>query len=258
LVSESTEITKITFNHIRSWIVVLSKDGISNRSINRKISSVRSFFKFLKRNKPDIINPCDKIVALKIPKRLPSVIKESEMNSLYQVVFQNKEVDYFLWRDFMLVELIYNTGIRRAELISITFEDIDLFSKTLKVYGKGGKERLIPLNPTILDYLDQYLNFRREVGLENKFLFLSNKLNKLYPKAVYNIVKKYLSLISTIENRGPHALRHSFATHITNRGAELNAVKALLGHSSLAATQVYLHNSIDQLKEVYKQAHPKG
>lgn len=259
LITESIEIDKISYNDVRSWLVDLSTNQVSNRTINRKITSLRSFFKFLQKEFPSINNPCDRIQALKIPKRLPTIIRESEVNQFYDIVFDTEQIDYFHWRDYLILELLYNTGIRRSELINIRIQDINLNHGLLKVMGKGRKERLIPLNQELIENILQYLNWRNKIkNLDVKYLFLTENYKQLYPKAVYNIVKKYLSLITTIDKKSPHVLRHSFATHLTNRGAELNAVKELLGHSSLAATQVYTHNSIDQLKNIYKKAHPKG
>lgn len=251
-------LNEVKHRDVRSWIVALSEDGVSNRSINRKISALRSFYKFIRKQHPQIPNPCALVKALKTPKRLPQTLKEQEIQHLRELIVKD-ESNYQQIRDYTIVELIYATGIRRSELVEMKLTDLDFSLKALRVIGKGSKERLIPISPTLEGILKTYLEIRSNFEeLDTDYMFLSNKLNKIYPKAVYNIVKKYLSLITTIENRGPHALRHSFATHLTNRGAELNAVKALLGHASLAATQVYTHNSIEQLKSIYQQAHPKG
>lgn len=256
--SNDTSIFDIQFMHVRSFIVELSKDNIKNRSINRKVVSLRSFFKFIRKKHPEINNPCDKVQALKIPKRLPTVVKEQDLLKINDAIFSGEE-SFTQWRDFSIIELLYNTGIRRAELIDLKVFDVNLYNKEIKVMGKGKKERLIPLSENILLTLMTYLDKRSEILEEPcTHLFFTDNFKQIYPKAVYNIVNKYLSLITTVEKRSPHVLRHSFATHLTNRGAELNAVKKLLGHSSLAATQVYTHNSIEQLKSIYKLAHPKG
>lgn len=257
-VQETASIKEIKFIHVRSWVVSLAEDEVSNRSINRKISSLRSFFKFLRKSDSSILNPTDKIFALKIPKRLPPMVKEEELKKVFDVIFDGEET-YQKWRDFAIIELLYNTGIRRAELIQLTLDDFSPSQNQIRVLGKGRKERIIPLNSSIAATMNLYIAWREGLkGVESPSLFLSDGLKDIYPKAVYNIVKKYLSLITTAEKRSPHVLRHSFATHLTNRGAELNAVKDLLGHSSLAATQVYTHNSIDQLKNIYQKTHPKG
>ncbi len=258
-ITEHQVLSGVSHHHVRSWIVDLAKESISNRSINRKVTSVRSYFKFMQKSMPDLKNPCDRIQSLKIPKRLPSIVRESEVLQFYDCIFNDEAEDYFKWRDYLILELLYNTGIRRSELIQLTIRDVNLISGWMKVFGKGKKERLIPLNSSLIENIQRYLEWRNKIeNLSVSYLFLSDSYKQLYPKAVYNIVKKYLSLITTIDKKSPHVLRHSFATHLTNRGAELNAVKELLGHSSLAATQVYTHNSIDQLKSIYKKAHPKG
>ena len=257
-VEDDILVNEVKFNQVRSWIVSLSEDNISNRTINRKISSLRSFYKFLRKKNLELVNPTDRVTALKIPKRLPAMIKEEELSRLQEVIFDGEE-DYFAWRDFTIIELLYNTGIRRSELINLRLVDFSSSGKHIKVLGKGKKERIIPLNSSILSTINSYIGFRTDMkDVKTDAFFLSDKLNEIYPKAVYNIVRNYLSLITTSKKKSPHVLRHSFATHLTNRGAELNAVKDLLGHASLAATQVYTHNSIEQLKNIYQKTHPKG
>ena len=258
LIEDEIRVDEVKFNQVRSWIVSLSEDNISNRSINRKICSLRSFYKFLRKRNLELVNPTDRISALKIPKRLPDVIKEEELRRIQEVVFDGEE-DYFTWRNFTIVELLYNTGIRRSELIKLRLADFSSSGNYIKVMGKGKKERIIPLNSSILSTINSYIGFRERIKEVNTdAFFLSDRLNEIYPKAVYNIVRNYLSLVTTSKKKSPHVLRHSFATHLTNKGAELNAVKDLLGHASLAATQVYTHNSIEQLKNIYQKTHPKG
>ncbi len=258
LIKDEIHVADVKFNQVRSWIVSLAEDNISNRTINRKISSLRSFYKFLRKKNQELVNPTDRINALKIPKRLPAMIKEEELSELRNVIFDGEE-DYFSWRDFTIIELLYNTGIRRSELINLRLGDFSAKGNYIKVFGKGKKERIIPLNSSILSTINSYIIFRESINkVTTDSFFLSDRLNDIYPKAVYNIVRRYLSLVTTSKKKSPHVLRHSFATHLTNRGAELNAVKDLLGHASLAATQVYTHNSIEQLKNIYQKTHPKG
>jgi integrase/recombinase XerC len=243
--------------HVRSWIVTMVEDGIANRSINRKIVTLRNFYKFLRKSNIELRNPCDKIQALKTPKRLPSFVQEKDLRNTFELIVQDTS-DPFQWRDYVIVELLYNTGLRRSELINLQKSDISFNRNVMRVMGKGGKERLVPLSDTLISDLKKYLDILNERGYLSDKVFITESSKKLYPKAVYNIVKKYLSLLTTVEKKSPHVLRHSFATHLMNRGAELNAVKEILGHSSLAATQVYTHNSIEELKSIYKKAHPKS
>lgn len=254
---EIVDLHEVKNFHVRSWVVELVEEGIANRSINRKIVAIRNFFKYSRRSNPELSNPCDKIQALKTPKRLPSFVQEKDLNNTFELIV-NDETNPFQWRDFLIIELLYNTGIRRSELIELKFSDISFYRNVIKVMGKGNKERLVPLSNHLVDDMRRYHELMREEGFNENFVFISRSGKKLYPKAVYNVVKKYLSSLTTIEKRSPHVLRHSFATHLMNRGAELNAVKEILGHSSLAATQVYTHNSIEELKSIYKNAHPKG
>lgn len=255
---EIQEVQLVKHVHVRSWIVALAEDGISNRSINRKVISVRNFYKYLRKSIFDIVNPCDKIRALKTPKRLPVYLKEEELADVFVSIVKDAD-DPFQWRDFLIVELLYNTGIRRSELINLKKVDVSLARGSIRVLGKGNKERMVPLSFRLIANFKLYLDVLKTSGFDDsRFIFSSPNSNKLYPKAVYNIVKKHLSLLTTVEKKSPHVLRHSFATHMMNGGAELNAVKEILGHASLAATQVYTHNSIEELKSVYKKAHPKG
>ncbi len=255
------EITKdevIEHIHIRAWIVNLLEQKITTRSINRKLSTLKSYFQFLTKRAVLAANPMLKVIAPKVGKRLPIVIPADRLEFLFeQVEFGN---EFKGVRDKMMLELLYQTGIRRSELIHLTYQNIDLQGLTIKVLGKGNKERLVPISHKLSRALQNYMTVRNAnfpLELFN-FLFVTEKGKKLYPKKVYSIVNHYLSLVTTEEQRSPHVLRHSFATHLSNNGADLNAIKELLGHSSLAATQVYTHNSIERLKEVYQQAHPKA
>jgi integrase/recombinase XerC len=253
-----TSIPEVRHFHTRAWIVELMQNKITPRSINRKLSTLKTYFKFLKRRKEIQENPMLKVIAPKVGKRLPVVVKEVELENLFEKINFGK--GYAAVRDEMVMEMLYSTGMRRSELINLTPNDLDFFNNRVKVLGKGNKERLIPFARQLADRLENYLAIRNdEFGLgATGSLFLTGKGKEMYPKLVYNLVKKYLSQITTVEQRSPHVLRHSFATHLSNNGADLNAIKELLGHSSLAATQVYTHNSIEKLKKVYQQAHPKA
>ena len=204
------------------------------------------------------INPMARIIAPKQPKRLPVFIQENQMKKLLDDV--NFEEGFTGQRDKLIIHLLYATGIRRAELIHLKFSDFDFNGMQFKVLGKGKKERIIPFGDGLKRAIQSYLDMSEKVFFRERenFLFLTVKGIKMYPKLVYNIVNKYLKLVSSVEYKGPHVLRHSFATHLSNNGAELNAIKELLGHSSLAATQIYTHNSIERLKKVYQLAHPKS
>ena len=247
-------------NHqiIRSWMVSLMDQSIDPRSINRKISTLRSFYKFLLREKVVKENPVLKIQTPKTSKRLPNFISDDKLSDLLDnQVFEN---DFFGLRDKLVLELLFGTGIRLSELLGIKEKDVYLEEKTLKVLGKRNKERIVPINHSLVELLKQYFNDKKvQLFLnDSEVLIVTNTGSPAYPKLIYRIVNKYLSLISTQEKKSPHVLRHSFATSLLNNGADINAIKDLLGHASLAATQVYTHNSIERLKFIYKQAHPKA
>ncbi|SFG92868.1 tyrosine-type recombinase/integrase [Pontibacter chinhatensis] len=243
---------------IRSWILTLVQNNIKPRSINRKIACLRSYYKFLLAQERIKVNPMLRIKAPKASKRLPAFVQEEPFNNLldsftFEDTFEGQ-------RDRLILEFLYGTGIRLAELINIEASDINLSAKTVRVLGKGNKERIVPLNDSLLLALDAYKTEKKHfLGDNNSVkLLVTNKARPLYPKFVYRVVKKYISLITTSEHNSPHVLRHSFATHLLNKGADLNAIKDLLGHASLAATQVYTHNSIEQLKSIFEKAHPKA
>ena len=243
--------------HIRSWIVSLMQSDISPRSINRKLSSLKAYFKYLQKRGVIKVNPTNKVIAPKPSKKLPVFLKEKATQLLFEQIEFGEGFEAL--RDKLILELLYGTGMRRAELIGLTIANVDLAKQVVKILGKGNKERLVPFGTPLKALLIQYLEQRKEIHSQNKDrLFLTDKGNVLYPKFVYNVVQRYLSAVTTQEKRSPHVLRHTFATHLMNEGANLNAVKELLGHSSLASTQVYTHNSIEKLKQVYKQAHPKA
>jgi len=248
-----------THRHIRAWIVKLLEQKQSTKTVNRKLSTLKTFYKFLTRNDYVQTNPMDKVLAPKQRKTLPVFVPESEMENLFELVeFPN---DFEGSRDQAILELFYATGIRLSELISIKVKDIDFHEETVKVLGKRRKERIIPfsrkLRPVLKKYISEYEKMFGKFE-QGAFFFVTKKGDKLYPKLVYRTVGKYLDMVSTVEKRSPHILRHTFATHLLNNGADLMAIKELLGHSSLAATQVYTHTSIEKLKESYNQAHPRA
>ncbi|WP_298898003.1 tyrosine-type recombinase/integrase [uncultured Psychroserpens sp.] len=255
---DADSITDINYQQIRHWIVNLVESGISNRSINRKVSSLNTYYKFLIKTKSIEVNPLAKHKALKVSKKVQVPFSEVEMKQVLEAL--NSAKDFEGLRNRLVIELFYATGIRRIELVQLKISDIDLSNNTLKVLGKRNKERLIPLIDSVVKTIEDYLHLRNnlETIVDNSHLFLTKKGVKIYETLVYRIINDYFSNVSTKVKRSPHILRHSFATHLLNQGANLNAVKELLGHSSLAATQVYTHNSIAELKKVYSNTHPRS
>lgn len=253
-----SEIVTVNYSIVRSWIVSLVDSGISNRTVNRKISSLKTYYKFLLKTSQIEINPLAKHKALKTSKKIQVPFSENEIGNVMEL-FKEKE-DFEGVRDRLIVELFYSTGIRRAELIHIRVGDISFSQQSLKVLGKRNKERIIPLLPTVLESLSHYLSIRAQLEniKDSEYLFLTQKGVKIYETLVYRIINSYFSKTSEKVKKSPHILRHSFATHLLNEGADINSVKELLGHSSLASTQVYTQNSIAKLKEVYKNAHPRN
>ncbi|TYA54743.1 tyrosine-type recombinase/integrase [Formosa maritima] len=255
---ESDSIDTINYSQIRSWIVSLVEKDISNRSINRKISSLNSYYKFLLKIEAIQTNPLSKHKALKTSKKIQVPFSETEIATvLDQLHFEDSFEGI---RNKLIIELFYSTGIRRIELVELKLKDVDYSNKTLKVLGKRNKERIIPLLDSVIQTLLTYLESRiKLINIKDKdYLFLTKKGVKIYETLVYRIINEYFSLASSKVKKSPHILRHSFATHLLNQGADLNAVKELLGHSSLAATQVYTHNSIAELKKVYLNTHPRS
>lgn len=243
---------------IRSWIIFLSEQELKPRSINRKIASLKSFYKFLLKREHISQNPTLKLRPLKSEKKLPSFVKEAEMEQLLDH-FKFEE-GFVGLRDKLVIELLYSTGIRLSELINLKPSDINFYDKSIKVLGKRNKERVIPISGFIVKLIEEYIvSASDHFGAKNEsFLMLTDRGAKTYPVFIYRLIKKHLSQITYAEKKSPHVLRHTFATHLLNKGADLNAVKDLLGHTSLAATQVYTHNSLDKLKKVFDQAHPKA
>lgn len=253
-----SDIKNVSHLDIRNWMVSLMTDKISARSINRKVSSLKSYYKFLMRKGETLKNPFTKIQKPKVAKRLPSFVERTGMEELLTNVQFSEGYCGILEK--ITIELLYGTGMRRSELLNLKEADVDSYQQQLKVLGKGNKERLIPLHENLLQSLQQYRKDKKYYleSYDTNYLLCDEKGKKLSAAKVYHTVKKYLAQVSTIEKKSPHVLRHTFATHLMNNGADINAVKELLGHSSLAATQVYTHNTIDKLKDIYKKAHPKA
>ena len=248
----SNEVSEISFQIVRSWIASLLEKGVTPRSVNRKISTLKTYFKFLIREKVISESPMLKIVAPKSKKRLPVFIEENQIeNLLNEVEFDEGFIGD---RDKLIIELFYVTGVRLSELINIKVFDINFSNSLIKVLGKRNKERLIPLSINLVNELQTFV---RKHNLNN-YLFTNLGGTKVYTKLVYRVVKKYIGKISSVNKKSPHILRHTFATHMLNNGADINAIKELLGHANLSATQVYTHNTIEKLKTVYKQAHPRA
>lgn len=253
-----SDLKDITSPMVRTWLASLKEKKLTSKTINRKISSLRSFFKYQLKMKNISISPLAVILSLKVNRRLPSFIDQNDIHTLLN---NDYFPDTFEGRtDYLIFEILYQTGIRRSELIQLKEKHIDRYSATIKVLGKGNKERIIPINNQLIKITEEYINDKKKYFPEavDSYLLINKKGKPLYPKYIYNTVKFYLSKVSTNQRKSPHILRHSFATHLTNNGAQINAVKELLGHSSLAATQIYTHNTIEKLKEVHKQAHPKS
>lgn len=256
----STKFNSIDFalidqKDIRSWIIELSKSAHSSKTINRKIISIRGFFKYLLREKRITTNPAEKIPALKVKKRLPLFVEEKNMDYLLDSV--DFDDSFEGERDKLIIELFYLTGVRLTELKNLKLSAINLSRSEIKVLGKRNKERIIPITNDIKNRIAQHLEKRKEVKPNSEYLFLTKKGNQVYDKLIYRVVNKYLNLVTTLDKKSPHILRHTFATHMLNNGADLNAIKELLGHTNLSATQIYTHNTFEKLKSIYKQAHPR-
>ena len=250
------DLIDINYAQIRSWIVFLVDKDISNRSVNRKISSLKSFYKFLLKSKQINEDPLVKHKALKVGKRVQVPFSQKEMKEVIEKL--SVETDFKSLRDRLIVELFYSTGMRRSELINLTLSDVDLEQQTVKVLGKRNKERYIPLLKTVQQTFKIYLVERNKFSIDIGSLFITEKGKKIYGTLVYRIINSYFSGVSSKVKKSPHVIRHSFATHLLNEGADLNSVKELLGHSSLASTQVYVNSSLKELKKVYNQAHPRS
>ena len=254
--STNKEIKTTDKRAIRSWIVELSLKNLSPKSINRKIATLKSFFKFLIKRDVIEINPTTNITSLKTDQKIPNFLKEKDVNFLFDNLILEKNFNGE--RDMMILELLYGTGIRISELINLKTRNINLPKKEMKIMGKRKKERIIPLHQQIISQIKKYLDKKNEIKSTHEFLLCTNKGKKLYPMLIYRIVKKHLSSLINSKKYNPHLLRHTFATHILNKGGDLNSIKDLLGHESLAATQIYTHNSIEKLKETFKASHPRA
>ena len=247
---------EVIHTHLRAWVVSLLESQLNPVSVNRKIACLKSYFKFMRARGFVVKNPASRIRPLKTEKKLPFFLRLSETTFLLDhIAYENS---FSGMRDQLVIELLYASGIRLSELINLKEDDVNFYDGTLKILGKRNKERLVPINEFLIKMIESYL---REYKFEEKlkgYLLLTDKKKQMYPMFVHRLVQKYLSQITTSKKRSPHILRHTFATHMLDKGAELNAVKELLGHTSLAATQIYTHNSMEKLKKTFDQAHPKA
>ena len=259
LESENMPFEEVDYKFLRYYFSTLREQGKEASSVNRAISSIKSYYKFLVREELIAKNPMALIKAMKTAKRLPVVVEKEKMVKLLEQLDQEAE-DFERRRDFIVLELLFGTGIRLAELLKIKESDIDLYNKKILIFGKRSKERFVPIHKTLVGELEKYLQQKKAQQFQNisEELIVSKEGKPAYAKMIYQIVKKYLSMITSQKKRSPHVLRHTFATALLDNGADLNAIKELLGHAGLTATQVYTHNSAERLKSIYKQAHPKA
>ncbi len=256
---DTDDLTTISHFHVRSWLAVFKDRGMEPRSINRKLSSLNTFYKYLLKKQLVAKNPVRQLHAMRLPERLPVYLKETETTHLLEEV--QFEEGFKGATDRMICDLLYQTGMRRAELVNLKEQDIEWSLGQLRILGKGNKERLVPVSPMLMDDLRDYIAAKEQLeAYDNVYLLVLETGKPLYPHYVYRIVKQYLNEkgVTTLSKKSPHVLRHTFATHLLNNGANIQAIKDLLGHSSLAATQVYTHNNIDKLKEIHKTNHPRG
>lgn len=254
---DQANFSNVSHRMIRNWMGELMEKGISKKTIARKIAALSTWFKFLQKSEVIESNPAAKVKVPKQEKALPSFLRESEAEKLFDT--SDFEDDFKGRRAACIIEVLYGCGLRRSELLNLRFQDIDFTARTLKIHGKGNKERIVPFNDPVANSMKAYMEIcdRESINYRLTF-FVKENSDKLYPKLVYNIVNQAISNVSSLRKKSPHVLRHSFATHLLNAGADLNAIKELLGHESLAATQVYTHNSIQKLRNIYKNAHPKA
>lgn len=251
----SLPIEDTQLKHIRSWIISLKNKNIESSSINRKLSALKSLFKFGLRNNIIKTNPCIKLQSLKTAKKLPVFFKESELENVLNTQ-KNYKNDFAEIRNNIILEILYQTGIRRAELIGLKDSDFNFFSLTLRIVGKGNKERIIPISKELKEKVEKYIDTKNQI-FDSPYFILTETGEQAYPNLIYRIVKTNMGEVTSLNKRSPHVMRHSFASGLLNNGAEIGAVKELLGHASLAATQIYTHTSYEQLKKAYKQAHPR-
>ncbi len=249
------DIKEVDYIHIRSWVIELSDKNNSHRSINRKLSALKSFYKYLIKIHEVEKNPLTQHQSLKVAKKVLVPFSEKEINAVIESMNGD---DFKSIRNRLIVELLYSTGIRRIELVNLEVSNIDIENRTIRIIGKRNKERIIPLLDSVIEYIENYKIERAKIAANTNFFFITSKGNKIYPILVYRIINDYFSSISSKTKNSPHVIRHSFATHLLNQGADLNSVKELLGHASLASTQVYTHNSLEKIKQVYNQTHPRS
>lgn len=253
---ETFSISEVNYQQIRKWVTTLMDSGLSPKSVNRKLSALKSFFKYLQKNGEIAVNPMARVSGPKNPKRLPEFVDESAMRGLLDgSVFED---GFKGMTDRLMIDLFYQAGLRRSELARLREEQVDRANATIRVLGKRNKERMIPVSVALMRNLEAYLQVKQGKHISNPMLLVNEKGKSLSEAYIYQAVRTYLGNVTTLRKRSPHVLRHTFATHLLDNGADINAVKDLLGHSSLAATQVYTHNTIDKLKKSYKQAHPRG
>lgn len=250
------ELDEATYKQARNFIAFLMEQKQSAKSVNRKLSALKSYYKYQLRNGSITVNPVQKLKGPKIPKRLPEFVDEKAMGNLLDPEWFSDDFEGL--RDRLLLDVLYQTGMRRIEVIQLKETDLDMHGLQFRVLGKRSKERIIPFHLTLKRNLEQYLQVKREQRLDNGSLFVTIKNEPLTEQAMYLLVKKYLGRVTTLKKKSPHILRHTFATHLLNDGSNINAVKELLGHANLNATQIYTHNTIDKLKKHYKQAHPRS
>jgi integrase/recombinase XerC len=249
-------LANVDYLQVRSWMAELMDSGLASRSVNRKLSTLKSFYRHLLKNGSIKTNPLQKIQGPKNPKKLPSFLDQTQTDELFNsIVFEDS---FEGQRDKLILDILYQTGVRRAELLGLKEQDLDLYGLNIKVLGKRNKERIIPISLDLKRNLSAYLKVKKSKGFVNPFLFVNKKDHPIKASEVYKTVNHYLSQVTTLDKKSPHVLRHTFATHLLNNGADINAVKELLGHASLSATQVYTHNTIEKLKKTYKQAHPRS
>jgi integrase/recombinase XerC len=241
---------------IRSWVMYAFDKGLAAKTINRKISTLKSFFRYLQTYEGYEKNPAAHVPVPRISQEIPVFLTEEQMKGILSEEFFENTFEGI--RDHLIFELFYQSGIRLSELVNLKTENIDFNNKTIKVLGKRRKERIVPVSDNLVQYLKIYLEERNKIATETNFVFVTVKGKQAYDKLVYRIVNKHLLRVATLKKASPHVLRHTFATHMLNRGADINAVKALLGHASLSATQIYTHNTMDKIKSIYKQAHPRA
>ena len=253
---DQDNLEEIHYNQIRSWIVNMVNLGMANSTINRKMSSLKTFYKFLQKIEQIETNPLAKHKALKVQKKSQIPFTKKEVKRALETI--DGDTAFLSVRNKLIVELFYSTGMRRAELIHIKEVDVDLASNLVKVLGKRHKERFVPLLPSVIKTIRTYLELKEAAGLKSEAFFITEKGTKIYETLVYRIINSYFSKVSTKVKKSPHILRHSFATHMLDQGADLNSVKELLGHSSLASTQIYTHHSMSKIKEMFNDAHPRS